>query len=218
MTVEVTRPPAIIGESHRRPDALGKVTGATAYPADRIDAGMLHAAVAFSHRPRARLLGIDAASALATPGVVAVITAADIPFNAFGLIHDDQPVLVAVGDEARFSGDKVAVVVAESPDAAMTGVEALVVTWESLPAVTDPGVAMTAGAPIVHADRDSNVLTHVPIRKGDVDRRIRGSRCRVGGLVHDVVAGACVPPAGSRNRVGRARWPPGDRDGGTVAA
>jgi len=170
MTVEVTRPPAIIGESHRRPDAPGKVTGATAYPADRIDAGMLHAAVAFSHRPRARLLGIDAASALATPGVVAVITAADIPFNAFGLIHDDQPVLVAVGDEARFSGDKVAVVVAGSPDAAMTGVEALVVTWEGLPAVTDPGVAMTAGAPIVHADRDSNVLTHVPIRKGDVDR------------------------------------------------
>ncbi len=170
MTIEITRPPAIIGESHKRPDALGKVTGATCYPADNIDAGMLHAAVAFAHRPRARLTGIDSAAALATPGVVAVITAADIPFNAFGLIHPDQPVLVATGDEARFTGDKVAVVVAESPDAAMAGVEALIVTLDELPAITDANLAMLPDAPMVHAGRDSNVLSHVPIRKGDIER------------------------------------------------
>jgi CO/xanthine dehydrogenase Mo-binding subunit len=169
MTIEIVRPPAIIGESHARPDALGKVTGATHYPADRIAAGMLHAAVAFSSRPRARLLAIDPVPALSVPGVVAVLTATDIRFNAIGLIHGDQPALVAIGDEVRFSGDKVALVVGESPDAAQAGVAALDVTYENLPAVIDPEAAMSPGSPLVHAVRDSNVLLHVPIRKGDVE-------------------------------------------------
>jgi CO/xanthine dehydrogenase Mo-binding subunit len=164
-----TRPPAIIGESHARPDALGKVTGETPYPADRIRSGMLHATVVFANRPRARVLGIDPAAALAVPGVVAVLTAADVPFNAFGLIDNDQPVLVAVGDEVRFSGDKVALVIADSPDTAAIGVASVQVTWEDLPPVLDPESAMGDGSPRVHAGGASNVLLHVPIRKGDAE-------------------------------------------------
>jgi len=167
--MQIRRPPAIIGESHARPDARGKVTGATAYPADRIRAGMLHARVVFGHRPRARLVSIDAAPARAVPGVVAVLTAADIPFNAFGLIRADQHVLCPVGGELRFEGDKVAVVVAESYDAACAGAEALGVALEDLPPVTDPEVALAPDAPLVHAELDSNVVHHVRIRKGDVD-------------------------------------------------
>lgn len=170
MSVDHAPPPPIIGESHPRPDARGKVTGATDYPADRIRAGMLHAAVAFAHRPRARVLGIDSDAAEAVPGVVAVLTAADVPVNAFGLIEHDQPVLVAVGDEVRFSGDKAALVVAETPDAAIAGVEALAVAYEDLPPVLDPELAMEPESPLVHANRDSNILIHVPIRKGDVER------------------------------------------------
>ena len=170
MTVEMIRKPAIIGESHARPDALGKVTGATDYPADRIRAGMLHAAIVFSHRPRARVLAIDIGQARVVPGVVAVLTAADVPFNALGLIDHDQPVLIGIGDEVRFSGDKVALVIAESPDAAEAGVAAVSVSYEDLPPVLDPESAMEPGAPLVHANRDSNVLLHVPIRKGDVAR------------------------------------------------
>ncbi len=172
MSLKITRPPAVIGESHRRPDAPGKVNGATTYPADRIRAGMLHAAVVFAHRPRARVLRIDIERALAVPGVVRVLTANDIPFNAFGLIENDQPVLVAVGDEVRFSGDKVALVVADSVDAARAGVEAVDVRFEDLPPVLDPEEAMREDAPLVNASHGSNVLIHVPIRKGDADAAI----------------------------------------------
>src|SRR4051795_7625986 len=103
---------ALVGASLPRPDAIGKVTGAAHYPADLVRPGMLHLKVVFAGRPHARIRGIDTSAALAQPGVVAVLTAADVPYNAFGLIDADQPVLC--GDVVRFTGDKVAVVVAES--------------------------------------------------------------------------------------------------------
>ena len=81
---------AIIGASLPRPDALGKVTGATRYPADLVQPGMLQLKVVFAHRPHARVLAIDTEAALRHPGVVAVLTAADVPFNAYGLIDNDQ--------------------------------------------------------------------------------------------------------------------------------
>lgn len=160
---------SVIGQSLVRPDAAAKVTGATRYPADAIRSGMLHAKIVFAHRPRARVVALDAAPALAAPGVVAVLTAADVPFNAFGLIDHDQPVLVAVGDEVRFSGDKIAVVIAESFDAACAGAAGVDVTWEDLIPVLDPMLAMSSDSPLVHAGRTTNILAHVPIRRGDVD-------------------------------------------------
>src|SRR5437879_11829536 len=71
----------IVGSSLPRPDAQGKVTGATAYPADLVRAGMLHLNVVFAHRPHARIQKIDTSSALAHPAVVAVFTAAAVPHN-----------------------------------------------------------------------------------------------------------------------------------------
>src|SRR5918997_4786664 len=105
-----------IGASPPRPDALAKVTGDARYPGDLLRHGMLHLKVVFAGRPHARILGIDPSAALAHPGVVAVFTAADVPYNAFGLIDADQPVLC--GDKVRFEGDKVALVVAVSKLAA----------------------------------------------------------------------------------------------------
>ncbi len=158
----------IIGASLPRPDALGKVTGATCYPADLVQPGMLHLQVVFAHRPHARICKIDTSIALLHPGVVAVLTAADIPYNAFGLIEADQPVLC--NDVVRFEGDKVALVVAENKAAAMAGVKLVHVTYEDLPAVTDPHIALAADAPLVHPHLGSNQLLHVPIRKGDIAR------------------------------------------------
>jgi xanthine dehydrogenase molybdopterin-binding subunit B len=99
-----------IGESLPRPDALGKVTGTAGYPGDLVRSGMLQLKVVFAERPHARILALDTSAALAHPGVVAVLTAADVPYNAFGLIDHDQPVLC--GEKVRFVGDKVALVVA----------------------------------------------------------------------------------------------------------
>src|SRR5260370_853340 len=135
----------LIGASLPRPDALAKVTGAALYPADLVKPGMLHLKVVFAHRPHARIRSLDSRAALAYPGVVAVLTAADVPYNAFGLIEADQPVLC--GDKVRFEGDKVALVVAETPEAAVAGGQLVLVEYETLPAVTDPRLAMAPDAP-----------------------------------------------------------------------
>ncbi|MBA3471543.1 MAG: xanthine dehydrogenase family protein [Herpetosiphonaceae bacterium] len=156
----------LIGASLPRPDALGKVNGSARYPGDLVRPGMLHASVVFAHRPHARIEAIDTSAALAYPGVVAVLTAADVPHNAFGLIDADQPVLC--GDVVRFEGDKVALVVAESKRAAAAAARLVAVEYTDLPVVSDPRAAMAAAAPLVHAGRSSNVLAHVPIRKGDI--------------------------------------------------
>jgi CO/xanthine dehydrogenase Mo-binding subunit len=158
---------SVIGEPLPRHDALAKVTGDARYPGDLLGAGTLHLKVIYAGRPHARIVQIDSSAARATPGVVAVLTAADVPYNAFGLIEHDQPVLCA--DRVRFAGDKVAVVVAETGDAAESAARLVTVTYEDLPAVTDPRIALVPDAPLVHEARGSNLLTRVPIRKGDVE-------------------------------------------------
>jgi len=155
----------VIGASLPRTDALGKVTGTTRYPADLVQPGMLHLQVVFAHRPHARITSIDTSVALQSPGVVAVLTARDVPYNAYGLIDADQPVLC--GEVVRFEGDKVALVAAESKETAIAGAELVHVEYEDLPAVTDPRAAMAPAAPLVHEHHGSNVLLHMSIRKGD---------------------------------------------------
>jgi CO/xanthine dehydrogenase Mo-binding subunit len=158
----------LIGASVKRIDARGKVTGATAYPADLIKPDMLHLKIVFAGRPHARILGIDTSAALAHPGVVAVLTAADVPYNHYGLIDADQPALC--GDVVRYVGDRVALVVAESAEAATVAATLVKVDYEDLPVVCHARAAMAPDAPLVHAKHGSNVLDHVKIRKGDAAR------------------------------------------------
>jgi CO/xanthine dehydrogenase Mo-binding subunit len=158
----------LIGASLPRPDALGKITGATNYPGDLVRPGMLHLKIVFAHRAHARIVGVDTAAALAHPGVVAVLTAADVPFNGYGLIEHDQQVLC--GEKVRFEGDKVALVVAESKAAAAAAARLVAATYEDLPVVADARAAMAEGAPLVHHELGTNVLFQMPLRKGDVAR------------------------------------------------
>jgi CO/xanthine dehydrogenase Mo-binding subunit len=159
-----------IGASLPRPDALGKVTGAARYPGDLVRPGMLHIKVVFAHRPHARIVSIDSSAALAQPGVVAVLTAADVPYNAFGLVDADQRVLC--DDVVRFEGDKVALVVAETAAAAAAAARLIVVQYADLPVVADPRLALDPDSPLVHESHGSNMLYHTPIRKGDVARAL----------------------------------------------
>ena len=122
--------PELSGQSARRIDAPGKVTGQTLYPGDIAYPDMLHMATLFAGRPHARILSIDTAAAEAAPGVVAVFTAADVPVNEYGLQIKDQPVLCGPGstkagaDVVRFVGDQVALVVAETEDQARAALQA----------------------------------------------------------------------------------------------
>ncbi|HUY40135.1 MAG TPA: xanthine dehydrogenase family protein molybdopterin-binding subunit [Candidatus Dormibacteraeota bacterium] len=161
-----------IGASAPRPDALDKVTGAAQYPADLFAPGMLHAKAIFAHRASARIVGIDSAAAQRVAGVRAILTAKDVPYNRFGLIEADQPLLCE--DRVRFAGDRVALVVADTPEIAAAAAGAVTIEYEDLPVVADALEAMRPGAPRVHEDR-SNVLLHQKVRKGDVDAAFRSA-------------------------------------------
>ncbi|MCE7947862.1 MAG: aldehyde oxidase [Chloroflexi bacterium CFX4] len=166
----------VVGQSVHRLDALGKVTGATPYPADVDMAGQLWMKIRYSDRTHARILSVDTRSAAALEGVVAIFTAADVPRNEYGLIIYDQPVICGVGGENPIAGadvvrcraDCVAVIVAETEAIATQARDLIKVTYEDLPIVTDAEAAMAADAPQLHAKYPNNILCHYKIRKGDM--------------------------------------------------
>jgi len=155
----------LIGTSVVRPDARDKVTGAARYPADLIRSDMAHAKAIFAYHAHARIVSIDAARARALPGVLAVLTADDVPYNRYGLIESDQEVLCS--ERVRYVGDRVALVVATTPETAHAAAALVDVVYEDLPAVTSALDALLPDAPLVHPERGSNVLLHQAIRKGD---------------------------------------------------
>lgn len=157
----------LIGQSIPRVDALDKVVGRTLYPGDLSKPGMLHMKVLFARRPHARIKRIDPSAALAHPGVVAVLTADDVPVNEYGLMEPDQPALC--GDVVRFVGDKVALIIGETAQAAAEGRDLMKVEYEDLPVLTDPRRALDADAPLVHAEKGSNLLASFRIRKGNIE-------------------------------------------------
>jgi CO/xanthine dehydrogenase Mo-binding subunit len=157
----------IVGAPLARPDARGKVTGAALYPADLVRPEMLHCKAIFSHRPHARIERIDTRAARAVDGVVAVLTAADVPYNRYGLIDADQEVLCS--EVVRYVGDRVALVIAETPEIATHAATLVTVEYRDLPIVVDAHAAIAEGAPLVHPAHGSNVLIHQKIRSGDVE-------------------------------------------------
>jgi CO/xanthine dehydrogenase Mo-binding subunit len=164
-----------LGDSIGRVDAVGKVTGQALFPGDLTMDGMLHMKILFADRPHARILAIDTSRAETYPGVVAIFTARDVPVNEYGLIKFDQPVLCGPGggkpgaDVVRSVMDQVALVVAETEEAAAAARALIRVEYQDLPAVFDPHEAMTEGAPQLHTEAERNVMAHYRIRKGDME-------------------------------------------------
>jgi len=162
-----------VGQSIRRIDALGKVTGETLFPGDIYPPNALAMKILFAGRPHAIVRRLDTSRAESSPGVVAVFTARDVPVNEYGLIMPDQPVLCGPGsakpfaDRVRFVGDQLALVVAEDEAAAARALGEIVVEFEDLPGVTDLESALAAGASLLHPERDSNIFCHYRIRRGD---------------------------------------------------
>jgi len=172
-----------VGSSLPRIDALEKVTGSPVYAGDLElpDQAWLH--VVFAGIPHARIRALDASAARAMPGVVAVLTAADVPVNEYGLIMADQPVLCGVGstlqaERVRWEADHVALVVAESKAEAEAAARKIVIDYEPLPVLTDPVAALHPDACPLHPDpfrfpygeRDlhSNLLLEYRLVDGDL--------------------------------------------------
>lgn len=156
-----------VGKSIRRKGALEKVKGAPVFCADLPLDQPLCLRVVRSQRPHALLKSIDVSKAVRIPGVVTVFTAEHIPgTNLTGIINKDQPLLA--GDKVRSLADPVALVVAETPEAAELAISAVNVTYEDLPAVYDPQEALAPDAPLIHTK--SNLLSQRTITKGNVDK------------------------------------------------
>ena len=181
----------IVGRPLTRVDAQSKVTGQAQYASDLSMDGMLFMKILFAERPHARILRVDTSEAESMPGVVAVLTAKDVPVNDYGLQIKDQPVFCGPGssrpgaDVVRFIGDQIAAVVAESEAAAAAALQKIRVDFEDLPVVTDPEAAMQPDAPRIHPEiGDSNICVHDKIRKGDVDAAMAQSEVIVEGEYH----------------------------------
>ncbi len=165
----------VVGTSASSGDFVEKVRGSLAYAEDWYVPGMLYGMVVRSQMPSASIAGIDVSEAANLPGVVAVLTAADIPNNAivaeasgFGMTPVEMPVLA--DDRVRYHGEPVAVVAAETRTLAEQAAELVVVEYEQLPGVFDGEEALDPDAPLVH--ETGNRLVEWRIARGDAERAL----------------------------------------------
>jgi carbon-monoxide dehydrogenase large subunit len=170
----------LVGNSVPMAGALEKVTGAVSYAVNIEFPGQLCAKGLRSPYPHARLLRIDAARAAALPGVRAVVTRDDLAglHPCFGTGVEDQPVVVI--DKARYAGDIVAAVAADSREIAEEALALIETDYEELPAVTDILAAAKPDAPIVqpnHVNKNAGGNIHGVYRaaSGDIEQGFKES-------------------------------------------
>lgn len=168
----------VIGQPIPRTDNIGKVTGETRYTSDVLLPGTLWAKTLRSPYSHARILRIDASRAEKAPGVRAVITGKDAAGIRYGRRYQDISVLAQ--DRARFLGERIAAVAAETLEQAEQALELIQVDYQELPAVFDPLEATRPEAPIIHPDLHTykglpkplegppNVFVHELFTRGDV--------------------------------------------------
>ncbi len=176
----------VVGTAVPRLDAVEKVTGRAKFTTDLRVPGMAEVKIWRSPLPHGCLRRIDATKALEVPGVLAVLTGADLadidPF--YGPAFKDQPILAI--DKIRYAGEPVAAVIAETEAIAAEASSLLDVEIEELPAVTTIEAALAEGAPTLHESfrssghfRDlaslkpvpeKNLCQHSHYERGDVDK------------------------------------------------
>lgn len=174
----------VVGKSVRRLDAVAKVTGRAKYTDDFHERDMLVGKALRSPHAHARIVRIDTSKAKALPGVVAVITAADLPTIRFATAghpwsldpgHRDVEDRLILADKARFVGDAVAAVVAEDALTADKALHLIDVEWEVLPHVLTAEDAMKEGAPVIHESRPNNVVSSFGVQFGDIEAELAGA-------------------------------------------
>lgn len=171
--------PALVGTSVPRKEDLALLTGTARFIDDIRLPGMVHARILRSEIAHARVRSIDTGPALDVPGVLGVMTGAELvgKVKPWGDLMQD----LLVGDHFPFATDKVlyqgqelAAVVAETPYQAWDGCEAVLADLEELPAVVDPEVALRPDAPliqeqIVYEFGEGNIFDRYKVRVGDFE-------------------------------------------------
>ncbi len=158
----------VLGAPVKRVEDPKFITGQARYLDDIQLAGMTHLAILRSPYAHANIRSIDTSAAKAMPGVLAVITGADIPYNPLpmawpaggssGVQNNVNMPRVLATDDVKWTGEGVAAVVAETAAQAHDALEAIRVDWEPLPAVVDAEKATLPGAPQLHENAPNNVV------------------------------------------------------------
>jgi len=163
----------VVGRPLRKVDGLSKCAGATIYADDVMLPRMLACKILRSHRPHARIRGIDTSKAESMPGVFAVLTGRDLPIP-FGILPVSQDEHALCPDRVRFVGDPVAAVAAVDEDTAFEAMNAIRVAYEPLDTVMSIEEALEKPAPRLHEYGESgNVHKKVALEFGDVERGFR---------------------------------------------
>ena len=166
----------VVGTSVPRLDGLKKVTGRPIYTGDIELPGMLHGAILRSTYPHARVVRVDKSRAERVPGVVAVVSGADVANTPgidpwYGPVFRDQAILAI--DKVRYIGDAVAAVAAVDEDTALEALDNIRVDYELLEPIFDPEEALRRTDVQIHEPRkpgqNGNVTKEVRLAFGDVD-------------------------------------------------
>jgi aerobic carbon-monoxide dehydrogenase large subunit len=179
---EATTKRRYVGQSIRRVGDRRLVTGSGRFVEDVRAPGTLHAAFLRSPYASAEVRSIDTSEAAEHPGVVAVFTGADLQGMMSPLVTETEPPpgrrlerYPLATDRVRFTGDAVAVVVADDKYAARDAIELIDVEYEPLPAVADAKSATADGAPLVYPEWNSNVAWVWEVEHGDLDEAFAGA-------------------------------------------
>ena len=158
----------IVGSEVPRTDGAAKVKGLAVYGDDLVMKNMLYGVCRYADIPAGQITSVDFSEALNVPGVVKIATWDDIPGEKkIGVVTADYPPLVE--REIAFRGDVVAVVAAETYEAACLAAEKINIAYKPWMPVTSPQEALQPGARLIHSDSQNNIINHHFTVKGDID-------------------------------------------------
>ncbi len=164
---------SVVGKGVTRYDGPNKVTGREQYTADIKLPNMAHGKILGSPIAHGLIKSIDTSAAEKLPGVLAVITAKDVPDLKYGVSPARYDENILAIDRVRYVGDEVAAVVAEDEATAEEAIKLIKVEYEELPAVFDAREAIKDGAPQIHPEEGdkyaNNINTEVEWHFGNVD-------------------------------------------------
>jgi len=166
---------SVIGKKVPRVDGRDMVTGRTKYVNDFCLPGMLFGKILRSPYAHAKIIDIDTSRAKQLPGVLAVITAEDIPIVKFGRDHGMEDETALAVNKVRYAGEPVAAVAAVDENTAQEAIELINVVYEELPTLLDPEEAMKPDAPLIHEEYPDNIRHRVFREFGDIEKAFKES-------------------------------------------
>lgn len=165
----------LVGDSLHRVDAVAKTLGKAEYVDDTRIEGMIYGSAVRTMYPRALVKSINIDEAKSYPGVVAVLTAKDIPgSNKVGHLKKDWDTLIPEGEITRYLGDSVALVAAETKEALYEAKKLVKVEYEELTPLTCPEEALEEGATEIH--EGGNLLVEKQLIRGNAQEKIDNSK------------------------------------------